>query len=303
MKTESRKTYKQILPYNPNIKVIDQFGVLPLSILEFDKQSKKNWSHAYITQLETEKRRSGGVQYLQNLGFSEFHAGLCEFIVRYWSVKGAHIVDPFMGRATRAIVSTELNRTYEGYEISPETYNRVNDKCNELNLSPTLYLSNGCQLSNTPDNSADLIMTCPPYWNIEEYEDVPNQLSRLESYNDFMKNIDMCIKNIYRVMKPGAFCCWVCADFRGWSGEGVFYPFHVDSMNSFTSHGLKFHDICVIQNQSPFAALQMVKVAAKRYTSKIHEYLLVYRKPGEYILPKKYEEETIGNINANNFFE
>jgi hypothetical protein len=35
----------------------------------------------------------------------------------------------------------------------------------------------------------------------------------------------------------------------------------------------------LIKNFSPFAALQMGKVAAKRYTSKIHEYLLVFRKP------------------------
>jgi hypothetical protein len=36
-----------------------------------------------------------------------------------------------------------------------------------------------------------------------------------------------------------------------------------------------------MENVSPFAPLQMGKVAAKRYTSKVHEYVLVFKKPGE----------------------
>ena len=44
------------------------------------------------------------------------------------------------------------------------------------------------------------------------------------------------------------------------------------------SKGLTCHDIMVVENISPFAPLQAGKVAAKRYTSKVHEYALVFRK-------------------------
>ena len=37
----------------------------------------------------------------------------------------------------------------------------------------------------------------------------------------------------------------------------------------------------IMKNISPFAALQAGKVASKRYTSKVHEYVLVFRKEGE----------------------
>ena len=51
----------------------------------------------------------------------------------------------------------------------------------------------------------------------------------------------------------------------------------------FTKSGLKLHDIIVMKNDTIFAALQMGKCASKRYTSKVHEYILVFRKEGELV--------------------
>ena len=49
----------------------------------------------------------------------------------------------------------------------------------------------------------------------------------------------------------------------------------------FTKTGLNLHDVIVMKNDTIFAALQMGKCASKRYTSKVHEYVLVFRKQGE----------------------
>ena len=51
----------------------------------------------------------------------------------------------------------------------------------------------------------------------------------------------------------------------------------------FTKSGLILHDIIVMKNDTIFAALQMGKCASKRYTSKVHEYILVFRKEGELV--------------------
>lgn len=296
------KRYKEILPFERNMLVTTQFGWLPLSIVNPPKNGKKKWKDAYFEQDESEMRRSGGIQYLQNLKFSEFHAGLAENIVKYWSLKNSKIVDPFAGRATRAIVSTRLGRQYEGYEISPFTYTRSLEQYKVAKVNPTLHLADGTLLANTLDESVDLVFTCPPYYDIEQYEDVDGQLSSEKSYESFLSKIELCTQNIYRVLKPGAFCVWVCADFRGWHGAGRLITFHSDSINLFNKSGLITHDVIILQNQSPFAALQMVKVAAKRYTSKIHEYILVFRKPGDYIVPEYCQSDDI-NETANSFFE
>jgi len=47
----------------------------------------------------------------------------------------------------------------------------------------------------------------------------------------------------------------------------------------------------------------LAKVAAKRYTSKIHEYILVFRKPGDYIVPDYCSENIIEKeTKLNQFF-
>ena len=47
-----------------------------------------------------------------------------------------------------------------------------------------------------------------------------------------------------------------------------------------------------MENQSPFASLQLGKVAANRYTSKIHEFILVFKKEGELVPTSNEIRET-----------
>ena len=261
-----------------DIKVVDQFGWLPLSVIEPDRKSKQKWKNAYLDDGIKEKRRSDTSEYLPGLGFSEFHAGVAENILSYWSMDGSVVVDPFAGRATRAYVSSKLNRKYYGYEITPKTVKRVEEHLNEHNVEATIYCDDGCKMKQTPDNFADLVMTCPPYHQLEKYESVDGQLSDLKTYEEFLDMIEICGKNINRVLKPGGFCVWVCGD---WREGGKFRSFHSDSIDLFEKARLITHDIIIMKNKSPFASMQIGKVAAKRYTSKIHEYVLVFRKEGE----------------------
>lgn len=273
---KKKKQYKALLPLKTDQTVKDQFQFTPVSVLEPSKESKKKWGDlgAYLDVIET--RRSADCEYLPGLKFSEFHAGLTENIVKYWSMEGDVIVDPFCGRATRAFVSSKLNRKYQGYEVSPLTHKRVEEHLAKHNLTAQVFLEDGCKLNQTPDSSTDLVMTCPPYYCLEVYEDAPEQLSRLPDYISFLDKIDECSKNCFRVLKAGKFCAWVVADFRH---KGQFISFSSHCITSFKAAGFVHWDTVIIKNFSPFAALQMGKVASKRYTSKIHEYLLIFRKP------------------------
>jgi len=277
------KVYKNILPLDNDNTVLDQFGFLPLSIIEPSKQQNKlKWSKAYLNDGIKETRRSENAKYLPSLGFSEFHAELAEFIVLYWSVVGANIVDPFAGRVTRAYVSSKLGRNYYGYDISPTTVERVRSHLSDHNIDADVYNDNGCNLNGTDDEFAHLVMTCPPYHGLEKYESVDDQLSDIKEYDEFLRQIELTIKNIYRVLKPGGFVAWVCGD---WRDGTAFRSFHSDSIKLFTENNLVHWDTIIVKNQSPFAAMQVGKVASKRYTSKVHEYLLVFRKEGELDLP------------------
>lgn len=281
-----KKTYNKVLPLKDNEKVVTQVGWLPLSVIEPPRQTKKIWKNAYLNDGLDEQRRSDDAKYLSGLGFSEFHAGLTEDVLHYWSVVGSVVVDPFAGRATRAFVTSKLGREYYGYEVSPTTVDRVQKHLDSYNIDSTIYLDNGCYMKQTPNDFADLVMTCPPYHQLEKYESVNNQLSDIKDYETFLGMLEICAVNIKRVLKPGGFLVWVCADWR----DGIeFRSFHTDSIRMFKNVGLKYHDIVIMKNKSPFASMQIGKVASKRYTSKIHEYILIFRKEGEL----EYPSETI----------
>lgn len=275
-----KKQYQQVMPMDEESTVIEQFGFLPLSIMEMTRDAKTEWKwgKAYLADGQDETKRGENAKYLPNLKFSEFHAGLAEFIIRYWSIEGNKIIDPFAGRATRAVVSATLDRIYEGYEIAPKTWERANTHLKELGFEhqAKIAMGDGTTMSMTLDNTADLIMTCPPYHRQEKYESAIGQLSDIVEYSDFLLAIQRTAMNCYRVLRSQKFVCWVCAD---WRDGKAFRSFHIDSVNAFESAGFTLHDMIVIKNHSPFASMQIGKVAASRYTSKIHEILLVFRKP------------------------
>ena len=270
--------YKKVLPFSDDMKVKDQFGWLPLSVVEPDKASKIKWKDAYLDDGMKEKRRSDDAKYLPGLGFSEFHAGMTENMLMYWSMDNSVVVDPFSGRLTRAFISSKMGRKYYGYDISPTTVKRVKVHLEQHDSDATIYCDDGCKMKQTPDDFADLVMTCPPYHQLEKYESVDGQLSDIKKYSEFLDMIELCGTNINRVLKPGGFCIWVCGD---WRESGKFRNFHSDTIKLFEKAGLITHDIMIMKNISPFAALQAGKVASKRYTSKVHEYVLVFRKEGE----------------------
>jgi DNA modification methylase len=293
------RVQSKVLPIEENISVKEQFGFLPLSVIKPTNESKNKWKGiAYLNDGDIEIRKvSGGA--IKELKMSEFHAGIAENIVRFWSMPGAKIVDPFAGRATRAVVSTYLGREYYGYEITPNTFKRNNEHFDKLKINPTLYMSDGTLLKETPNDFADLIYTCPPYYNIEEYESVEGQLSDCDTYDSFMRFIDRCAENCFRVLKYGAFCVWVVADFRQ---GGKLIDFHGDTIQSFKKAGFNYHDIIIMENISPFATLTTFQAACKRYAPKVHEYILVFRKPGEYIVPEYCTENIVESVNKLNQF-
>lgn len=283
------------MPFEDNTKVLTQFGQLPLSVMEFTNEPK--WSCAYFEQDKDEQRRSEDSKYLPGLGMSEFSSAVCEFIVKYWSMRNATIIDPFAGRATRAVISTKLKRNYIGYEISSKTYNRSKAHFYKLGISPKLWFGDGCLMENTEDNTAHACITCPPYWNLEEYESCEGQLSDVKDYSVFLSKIGHCITNVKRVLKPGGFVCWVVGD---WRDSGGYRMFTHDVIAMFRGQGFVPHDTVIIKNNSPFAAFQAYKCACKRITSKIHETIVVFRKPGELDTSGLVKDEI--NEKANKFF-
>ena len=50
-------------------------------------------------------------------------------------------------------------------------------------------------------------------------------------------------------------------------------------------NGFINYDLVVMENISPWASMAIAQAAYKRYTFKVHEYIMVFKKPGEYEVP------------------
>ena len=211
-------------------KIKDLYGFLPISVWyiknkgywrrlirdDYEGQStvyKKAYKtdHVYVDPLT-------GKKYIKKIKYSEFHPILAERIIKFWSEKGDHIVDPFSGRITRATVSLALGRSYEGYEIGPKTHKLTLERMKPIieairrirGSVPEFKLWNddGCLLKHTPDQSADFVFTCPPYWRAERYEPVRGQLSEM-TYEQFLDMIRLNAQNVWRVLKWNKFAVYV----------------------------------------------------------------------------------------------
>lgn len=263
------KQYSQVMPLETDRTIKDQFGWVPESV--YTPGKGQDWKDKIGDDGDIDTRRSEDAKYLPGLRYSEFNPELAEIIIRYWSMPGDLIVDPFAGRATRGIVGLSLGRKYQGYEIASMTYQKTLAKIQPL--GGELFNSDGCELSQS--NFADLIFTCPPYHQLEKYESAQGQLSDLKEYSEFLTRISRCAERCYSILDIGKFACWVVAD---WRDGKAFRIFHSDLIAIFKKANFTPWDIVVIKNHSPFTHLQAGKVAANRYTSKTHEYLMVFRK-------------------------
>ena len=127
-----------------------------------------------------------------------------------------------------------------------------------------------------PDNRFDLIMTSPPYFNVEvkAYGDEAEQLGNAKTYQEFLVEYEKCINESVRVLKEGKYAVWVVADIRK---NNRLIPFHSDTISIFERHGATLHDI-IIYEVGTLAAAFLKPLIAQKHMGKTHEYILVFKK-------------------------
>ena len=210
--------------------------------------------------------------------FSEFNPTVAENIINFWSEEGDIILDPFAGR-TRALISTLKNRRYIGFEISKEAYN-VNNNIIYENIEgemiPKLFNDDSFNIDKYSIPKVDMIFTCPPYHNIEKYESLDGQLSDIKDYNEFLERYKLILGKSCNLLKENKYLAIVVGDFRK---RGKYYHFHSDTIRVLEEIGLKLHDVVVIQSVSfDIANKRFGGLKKYKMTSKVHEYLLVFKK-------------------------
>lgn len=154
-------------------------------------------------------------------------------------------------------------------------------------------------MSQIKDESVQLIVTSPPYWQLKDYG-INNQIGFYNTYEDYINNLNLVWKECYRILKPG---CRLCINVGDQFARSVYYgrykviPIHseiirfcealsFDYMGSIlwqkptsmhTTGGEK------IMGSYPYPCGGIVKID--------FEYILLFKKQGKMLSPSKEIKE------------
>jgi DNA modification methylase len=206
-KNDLKGKVAEALNRNKDFNFKERFGVIPKSIMKFKKSDELmqliDWDDSELGKIEGDAKPRGK-GYAANLRYSIYNPDQALFIIDYYTKPNDLIIDPFMGRATRPLISLYLGRRYIGFDTSTKTVelNRklVSKKFPDASFS--LFRSDGTDMVELKDciDAADAIFTCPPYYNLEKYSGEKGDLSQL-SEEDYNTRIKVFFRHCYRLIK------------------------------------------------------------------------------------------------------
>ena len=157
------------------------------------------------------------------------------------------------------------------------------------------------ELAYLDDASVHLVVTSPPYWNLKQYNENPDQLGHIQDYEAFLFELEKVWRHVFRILVPGGRLVCVVGDVcvaRRDFGRHLVFPLHAD--------------ICVICRRIGFDNLNPIiwhKIANASYEvengSKFlgkpyepnaiikndMEFILMQRKPGGYRKPTNQQRQ------------
>lgn len=248
----------------------------------------------------SEKARSGSRVSEDESVFDPF---LCEIMYTWFGKKGANVLDPFAGGSVRGIVAAVCGLEYVGFDVREEQIKANVEQIPILegfegSTTPTWVLCDSSKMNSVlaDDYKADLVFTCPPYFDLEVYSDQDDDLSNM-SVADFSETYKQVIKNCCERLNDNRFAVFVVGESRDKAGN---YNNIIGlTIDSFRECGLHFYNEISLVNQVGSKALTASECMSKtRKVGKCHQNVLVFlkgdaRKAVEYLGEIKGQEVVI----------
>jgi hypothetical protein len=120
----------------------------------------------------------------------------------------------------------------------------------------------------------DLLCTCPPYFDLEQYGDNPADLCNAADYQEFLKGYGAIIKAGAARLKPNRFACIIVADVR--DKAGFYRNLVADTVKLCEAAGLRLYNDAVLVNVAVTASIRANKAFKYRKLVKTHQNVLVF---------------------------
>jgi hypothetical protein len=210
-------------------------------------------------------------------GTSVFDPTLTELINRWFGVPQGQIVDPFAGGSVRGIVAHVLGYRYWGCDLRSEQIEANEVQGREiLPDNQPVWVCGDSRETLPKAPRADLIFSCPPYGNLEQYSDDPRDLSTME-YRHFIPALSEIIALSCERLYPNRFAVFVVGDFR--DSDGFYVGFPADVTAAFRKCGLRLYNEAILVTPVGSLAIRAGGTfGVARKLGRSHQNVMVYCK-------------------------
>ena len=191
------------------------------------------------------------------------------------------VLDCFAGGSVRGVIANFLGYKYTGIDLNGEQIEE-NKKQGELILGkenmPTWIQGNSLNIEKFYEGKkADFVFSCPPYFNLEQYTDNPEDLSNLE-WEDFKREYKQIIKNSCDLLRDNRFACFVVSEVRD-RKIGNYRNLVGYTTECFKEAGLKLWNEMILLNTAGSVPMRVSQQFTKtKKIGRIHQNILVYYK-------------------------
>ena len=145
-------------------------------------------------------------------------------LIQKYSKEEENVLDPFLGGGTTLIEAKISRRNGIGIDTNPKAIEVANRRLAKVKTNNDILIKTfvgDARRLFLKDESIDLIITSPPYWNLIKYSEEKNCLANQRRFDDFLNGLQMSVQEMFRVLKHNKWCCLIIGDsIDGWT----FYP-------------------------------------------------------------------------------
>jgi len=216
--------------------------------------------------------------YRGKVTVSVFSPEVCSYVLNMYAPSSGVALDPFAGGGTRAILSAAHGLRYFGTELREAETVATRERIARAGYAGQAFVV--CADARECDyvcgkGKADFLLTCPPYWNLEEYGGPPGDLSMEPTYAGFLSGLEEVVAATARALRPGAVSCWVVGLHRDKDGGLLCLQHDLAAMHR--RHGFRHKEEVILyqKNGSYIHRVGQFRKGDKRLVRN-HEYLCVF---------------------------
>ena len=247
-------------------------------------------------QLEQERQKNLAA------GVSLFDPVLSEILCQCFTPHAhSYICDPFAGDTQKGMVFAMLGHRFTGIELRAEQVEANRRNLAGRDLDCTYICDDGRNIrKHIEADTQDLLFSCPPYFDLEQYSDLPEDASNQRTYNAFMQILAEGLRGGWECLHNNRFAILVVGDVRNHLTQG-YYDFAGDLIRIFKSFGATLINRFVLVEQIGSSCLRARNNFQRRKATKTHQDVLVFFKGnpeniGNHFRPIDLSEQTLENL-------